>query len=44
MIRVDSFIWETITLYMVHFQIEIFAGCFHSLRTVLHTACVAKNP
>ncbi len=29
---------ETITLYTVHFQIEHFAGCFHSLRAVLHTA------
>ncbi len=35
--RVDSFFWETITLYTVRFQIENFAGCFHSLRAVLHT-------
>ncbi len=33
--RVDSFIWETITLYMEHFQISIFAGCFHS-QELLH--------
>ncbi len=32
--RFDSFFWETITLYTVHFQIYNFAGCFHSLRAV----------
>ncbi len=35
--RVDSFFWETITLYTVCFQIENVAGCFHSLGAVLHT-------
>ncbi len=34
--RVDSFFWETLTLYTVHFQISNFAGCFHSLRAVTH--------
>ncbi len=29
--RVESLFWETIALYTVHFQIEHFAGCFHSL-------------
>ncbi len=33
---VDSFLWETITLYTVHFQIKNFARCFHSLRAVIH--------
>ncbi len=28
----------TFVLYMAHFQIETFAGYFHSLRAVLHTA------
>ncbi len=44
--RVDSFFRETITLYTVHFQISNFAGCFHSLRAVLHTAwkIIFKNP
>ncbi len=33
---VDSFFWETITLYTVHFQISNFVRCFHSLRAVIH--------
>ncbi len=39
--RVNSFFWETITLYTVHFQIKKFAGCFHSLRAVTH--CMKGN-
>ncbi len=38
MIQSRLFLWETITLYTVHFQIKNFAGCFHSLTAVLHTA------
>ncbi len=34
--RVESLFWETIALYTVHFQIEHFAGCFHSLWAVTH--------
>ncbi len=43
--RVESLFWETIALYTVHFQIEHFAGCFHSLE-LLHTAwkVIFKNP
>ncbi len=34
--RVDSFFWETISLYTVHFQIYNFTEYFNSLRAVLH--------
>ncbi len=40
--RVDSFFWETMTLYMVHFQIENLAGCFHSLNCVTHEGSFSK--
>jgi len=30
--HVYSFLWETITLYTVHFEISNIARCFHSLR------------
>ncbi len=39
--RVESLFWETIALYTVHFQIEHFAGCFHSLRAVTH--CMKRH-
>ncbi len=42
---VDSFFWKIITLYTVHFKISDFAGFYHPLRAVLHTAwkIISKN-
>ncbi len=42
--RLDSFYWETVTLYTMHFQIYNFVGCLIHVE-LLHTAwkIVFKN-